>query len=144
MIANFDNLKNIPNANQKVFELIQNHWKIFHFSIGGGDAEEGYLIVQDEKEIEALLTNEDNGLLYGPRYGSKSYSIRQIKVKKKFLKTISLMQVKKEKLKEFNKISHKRKEREVFYSDKNNVNEYSRADIIMSCFEFKPLLINMP
>ena len=140
MIANFDNLKNIPDANKKMIELIQNHWKIFHFYIGGGDAEEGYVIVKDESEIEALVSHEDSGLLYGPRWGIKHYTITQIKVKKKFLNTVCLKQPKKEKMAEFDKIKFIRQERDKFYFDDNNTNRFTRAEVFISCFENKPIL----
>jgi hypothetical protein len=127
---------------KKVLNLISKHWKLFYFYIEGGDAEDGYVLAQNKEDIKDLVGDENVNLLYGPRYGIKSYKIEQLKVNKHILKQRYYKEVKKEKLNDFKKIDMNKQKRESFYLDKNNVNEISMAKYIVDNFEEKPLLIS--
>ena len=127
---------------RKVLDLVSKHWKLFYFHIDGGDAEDGYVLAQSEEDIKDLVEDENVNLLYGPRYGIKSYTIEQLKVNKHILKQRYYKEVKKERLNDFKKIEMNRQKREAFYLDKNNVNEITIAEYIVNNFKEKPLLIS--
>jgi len=128
MIREHRGIKYIKNDNaiNKVFSLVRDHWKLFKYSIGGYDGQEGYIFAKEKEDCIKVLSKNTQILTYRP----EAYKIEKIKVTKKFLK-LKVKLAKEEKISLLEKHIAKRTV-ELFYMNKDNYDEYNTAEIIIA------------
>ena len=132
----------VKESVKQALKLKTEGWKLFFFSCGGHDAEDGYVLAKDEKDIKSIIEDPKYNLMYGANYGINSYEIELVKLEKYFLKKVYYSTAKKEKEEELNKISHfDRDQRDAFFANKENVDQTYFADYILKNFKGEAVLL---